>query len=947
MSLRRRLLWIGLGLGALLLVPGTGLVLGLVWPLLHRSFGLAVDLLLVGLLLFLIAAFFAPLEALGWWAGWFGEELAPPAALGALAAPLSDDRPVRRWVVYLDGIGQASADALPEGEAFLQQLAGRLSEEIAIVRGINPYSVVNQPLTSSGWLATFWRWVDRLRLSHPRTLLGLLINLRNVTVVAVSADKRYGPIFNQGTARVIVDTLMAHGYRPGSGTPVTLLGFSGGGQISLGALPHLRQLLQAPVEVISLGGVFAGNNRFLQAEHLYHLVGSRDQVERIGPLAFPGRWRIQLLSYWNRARRRGKVSLIPLGPVGHELPGGLFDAELRLADGRTPLQQTLDLVSGILQGRISAPARPLPPPGNYALYSANPWQRPSIERDLAPLPSVALQPRQSWIGRLILPPPERRGAGPGFEAEFEVFATPPDQRRWRGHTLRLQWLDPLLQPLVMDLHFSDEACASLEQGRIHPQRLNHWRQVTPLESLAGARPADDQLVRLPEPVTLLEEPQLQPLLRIASEPVQTSGLARTLVRFLAPCGPPQEQLWQAVAFDPQQRRFGGERLLLRLPPPRAGSEGILPASSAGLERGPLNELGWYVGGVPDGQGAFVVQTMLPRALVRFRPDRVICGRRAAWHYLRREAWADPVAGSVSSVLLSGRDRDPEQALAEWRPGDRLLVLHLFGGIGGEQREAALSSGLCTGHFAYGLAELVQEPLAGETSLRIRYRQVYAHNPDGLIAGVHDRWRYLGDRQWGWLGSRPIADILVRFPPFTSAYNLNGAPVSPLDGFARQLTAMMARYRIGDGTGATFVGPANNCAQDSNQALFAAIRQLQAGLRAMQGAELEAWRRRHPEEAERLAALLRLERDLRRVLLPFGGLRDDWQRQAFVLGSSLEDRPLQNLLRGLGSWRTLLPRLASDTVMRVFLRHGASALVLRANQVGGEHASIAPVAPFTL
>jgi predicted Abi (CAAX) family protease len=67
----------------------------------------------------------------------------------------------------------------------------------------------------------------------------------------------------------------------------------------------------------------------------------------------------------------------------------------------------------------------------------------------------------------------------------------------------------------------------------------------------------------------------------------------------------------------------------------------------------------------------------------------------------------------------------------------------------------------------------------------------------------------------------------------------------------------------------------------------------------------------------------------------------------VLGSSLEDRPLENLLRGLGSWRTALPRLACDTVLKVFLRHGASALVLRADQVGGEHAEIEPVAPMTL
>ena len=65
-----------------------------------------------------------------------------------------------------------------------------------------------------------------------------------------------------------------------------------------------------------------------------------------------------------------------------------------------------------------------------------------------------------------------------------------------------------------------------------------------------------------------------------------------------------------------------------------------------------------------------------------------------------------------------------------------------------------------------------------------------------------------------------------------------------------------------------------------------------------------------------------------------------------------DRPkveqaVRDLLQGLGSWRCLLPRLACETVLKVFLDLGASALVLRANQVGGRNRRIAPVAPFSL
>ena len=402
-----------------------------------------------------------------------------------------------------------------------------------------------------------------------------------------------------------------------------------------------------------------------------------------------------------------------------------------------------------------------------------------------------------------------------------------------------------------------------------------------------------------------------------------------------------------MSFDPQTGAFDGPRLRLRLPAPMTSAEGIAPATSRGLATAAANQTGWYISGVPDGDGGFVVQSMLPRSLQRFAPERVISGRRGAWDYVKRQAWHQPQAGSASAVLVTGRAIGEEEALAEWQPGDRLLVLHVFGGIGGRRRESALASGICTGHFAYGVATLVSEPLSGELGLALTYRQIYAHNPDGIIAGAQDRWRYLGDRQWGWLGTRPVADILVRFPPLTASYDVQGRQRSLLEDFEHQLAVMTARYRLGDGTGASFVGPANNCSQDSNQALFAAIQGLQQELRHLDQRALRAWQQQDPAQAQRLRQLLRLERELRRSLLPFAGLRPDWQRRGEGLGISLEDRPQDNLLRGLGSWRAVLPRMASDTVMKVFLRHGASALVLRANQLGGEHPDIEPVAPLTL
>lgn len=78
--------------------------------------------------------------------------------------------------------------------------------------------------------------------------------------------------------------MLNKGYQPGSGALITLIGYSGGGQISLGAVPYLKKVLAAPIEVISLAGVISGNNEVAQVEHFYHLVGQKDWVARLTPI---------------------------------------------------------------------------------------------------------------------------------------------------------------------------------------------------------------------------------------------------------------------------------------------------------------------------------------------------------------------------------------------------------------------------------------------------------------------------------------------------------------------------------------------------------------------------------------------------------------------------------------------------------------------------------------
>jgi predicted Abi (CAAX) family protease len=877
---------------------------------------LPLDIGWIALVGVIVAGFMAPVETLGWWAGWYGDDIAtakaaPPASRG------SDG--VARYVVYLDGISQSSSKYMPDIETFLDALTPRLPADARLVRGIMTYSVLNRPLDDDPMFAGFWRFVDAVRLKDPTSLLGMLINLRNVLIVAVSADQRYGPLYNYGIAQLVYDGLVKAGYRPRSGTPVTLIGYSGGGQMSAGCAAFLRRGLEAPVDVISLGGVISGSARLLELEHLYHFHGTKDNIERLGPIMFASRWKIAPLSNWNRALRLGRVSVHSLGPVGHQVPGGMLDPNRTLPDGRTFLEQTLECIASVLDGTIVLEAPPVPEvPSNYSTYAAADWNGLQHYPIDAVVDAARYRPVGEWMGRLILPAHDEREAVSG--AWFEVHEAPLLYRRLIGTRVKLRWardrqVRDLVDAVTHDVHFGTRAAqTSRRGGLVQPVRLDGRKLVGPLESLAGSHPYDDVLAMLRGPVAVEMGPD--PIVRVTQQPVQIAARWYGLVRL---AGPPSGESVEAIHFSRETRAFDGPRETLRFPEPVADLAGLPPSTLAGLDASPLNELGWYVYGMPDAEGRFVVRALTPRALLGLHPERSLRPEEARGYIFER-CWPDLVAhkGGALSVCIDDKP---------WKTGDVALVVHTYGGIGGARAEAASKGPVYFGHFAFGFAEVVDDPLSLEPRFEIVYEQVYTHNSDGLIAGALHWSRYVADRQFGWQGVRPLCNVLLKLEALDPA----------LPTLFAQLEAMTARYRIGDGTGGTYVGAANNCAQDSNRALFGA-------LRALDAIPPRTWwgrrRKRH------LPVLSALAADLRDKIQPFGAPRPDWAENAFDLGSTMDDEPLDQLRMGLGSWRVMLPRLAADTIVGAFLRHGARAWVLGTAQLG-DRPEIEPVVPMTL
>ncbi len=314
-------------------------------PLIFRVLGF-------GLFLILIMAALSPFESLGWWAGWFGESSAGPDVIapkegveGEQVSSAAD-----HYLVYLSGIGAISGDYLSDAEiALLDELAATIPST-KVLRDVFPYAMNNNGLTGQRFFASLWRWVKQSMLNGRMAFIALVV-LRNLFQVAVSADRRYGPIYNYGTAQVILDSLLRHGYQVGGGKPVTLLGYSGGGQIAVGAATYLKAMIRGPLRIISLGGVIADDPGLDYIDHLYHLYGSKDFIQKVGAVAYAGRWPILPYSPWNRAKAEGKISMIAIGPFKHNDPHGYFDAESKLEDELSHQKRVVEIIQAVIEQR--------------------------------------------------------------------------------------------------------------------------------------------------------------------------------------------------------------------------------------------------------------------------------------------------------------------------------------------------------------------------------------------------------------------------------------------------------------------------------------------------------------------------------------------------------------------------------------------------------------------
>jgi predicted Abi (CAAX) family protease len=242
--------------------------------------------------------------------------------------------------------------------------------------------------------------------------------------------------------------------------------------------------------------------------------------------------------------------------------------------------------------------------------------------------------------------------------------------------------------------------------------------------------------------------------------------------------------------------------------------------------------------------------------------------------------------------------------------------------------------------------VIADPFGGEPRFDLRYHQIYANNPDGIVAGSQEWSAWSGNLQQGWLGLRPISDVLVRQDP------------ELLAALRLQAEVLMARYRSGDGRGVAAVTATTSCVQDSAQALWTTVELLRQGL--LSG----------PSPSASHAGGESLGRAIEAVLVPFGIVRPDWHGNADLIATALRAadragpiarpvaRPVEGPLVGpfqrgqspldaLLSLHSILPRRGHDAFAALFLRRGAPLWILRTNQIPGATPRYEPLAPTLL
>ena len=562
------------------------------------------------------------------------------------------------------------------------------------------------------------------------------------------------------------------------------------------------------------------------------------------------------------------------------------------------------------------------------------------------------KPIAAWTGRLVLPAvSERESDG----SVFIVIHNSPEPGLV-GKKIRLRWNfrnpeDGWFAKISPDLNFDPEKVKTAQKYSLQlPTRLGGWSRVSPLESLAGARPADDVMV------ALRSAQYSNGSVYINEEPAQICGSHAALVKF---SGPANGNFRTVIHYNPSTGKFDGPAETVSILPQFKTAVKPDPVSSTlNIEKSNFNGGGYYIYGVLT-QNTFVVNALEPRAVNLMKPSLFTGGKNNIKKYISKQHFDQMSPGMRRSALLMP-EVNSEYTYYEndagvnsyidkyWPVGSQAILVHVFGWrkntITGESGSQAL--GLVTGHFAFGIATVINDPFTGEKRFDIEYKQVYAHNNTGIISGTHKWHSYMGDLKRGWMYTIPVSDTIVRIPELMP-YNINGWRINPIKGFSRVLEMMMAVYRTGAGGGVSGVRPDISCVQDSHYSLYASLMVFENSILSNPAAS--DWLKNNPSDpdVQRFNSLRNLTQQIKDRITILGISRSDWRVHFSNPLGTRDPGKAEQVIRALISIKSVFPRDGNDNLLLIAADRNYRMWSILSAMDGGTVEGLWPIAPTSL
>lgn len=597
-----------------------------------------------------------------------------------------------------------------------------------------------------------------------------------------------------------------------------------------------------------------------------------------------------------------------------------------------------------------------------------------------------------WGGQLLLPAQQSRSEGSVY---LKVFQAPSAQNSLIGQVIQVKWsrLSGTANKYTPDVKFDAKELEEAQKAKnIVPRVLDGWDRVSPLESLAAARcfgtftptavsggtsvplctylPLDRIYVRIQNEGLSSSGHELS----LTEEPIVVAGTHVGLVSQITKSskreGGGRFAVYSARTFV--NGRFDEQQTLEFLVEEDFGPRPNFTFNK--INSSPAGVLGWFLYGELDsqivpGKNVFVAKAIEPRALLKVSGSfDVINSTAAAQEFLRyqdnfptkneyltnegltRSKFASlendfrrlrllPGAGQT---LLSAQNPIQKLSYAEsnnpFQLGETGLVVHLFHWITDAKGKKDVGPlGLVSGHYSYGFYEVIREPLTGELQFEVVYQQVYGQGPDGVISSRVSRSEYMGSFRRGWSNSIATTDALVRAPwlsqpidPATGAQKVGYTPQYILNDV---LSLMTHAYRTGSGDGISSITAWASCVQDSSQALFIALRQVEKLLASTRGAQFCAANSSGIKGICNLLSSLKKQFDASDIF-ENAPMRGDWVNNALELQIRRSNNVLENSYAALASYKTALPRNAFNLFLGTMLERGADIMLMDNVQIGG-------------